>query len=145
MAFQFLNSGAEDRAFERVPKTTAAVTAKGDVMEWAAGATGCTRADSGTTLIEAHSIAMEVQAAADTDVLVLRLKHGDKFLAELANNSAAADNGDAMVLTDYDTLNNTGTNSAAITAFFRQMRPYGAAADNKAVVEFIGGVNQVTA
>lgn len=145
MAFELVNSGANDVAFERIQKTTAAVTAPGDLLEHAAGVAGSTRADSGTTTLELHAVAQETTAAADTSVLVLPLRPGMKFIADLANNSDAAHNGDLMTLTDHDTLNNSGTNVTNTTGVFRQVAPFGAAADKKAVVEVVAALEVVTA
>jgi len=60
------------------------------------------------------------------------------YIAETANNSAATDNGDSMVLTDTNTVNNTHTTSAAQVAVVTQLVPVGALANKEILCKFIG-------
>jgi hypothetical protein len=62
---------------------------------------------------------------------------------ESANNSNANHNGDSMVLTDKNTVNNSGTNSTAEEAVVIQLKPVGAAASKRILVRFFDstGVN----
>ena len=113
----------------------------GDLLELqAAGATEswilCT---SSTEFWSPKAVAMEAAASTATSVLAIRVNEAQEWEVDLANASNTAHNNQLMVLTDENTVNNTGTDSTANAAIFRQRSSVGATADNKAVGNFAVG------
>lgn len=127
--FQLLS----DRGTENsIPLPISSLTlAKGDMLQLDVGATTWAVGDSGTQHWQLKAICMEPAASTATSVLALLVVPGQVWEVESANNSAAADNGDRMVLTDKNTVNNTGTDSTAQEACFVQLSTLGAAADKR--------------
>jgi hypothetical protein len=108
----------------------------GDLLEMDVGATAATEADSSTLCYQRKGVCMEDATTSDTTVKVMVVDSEQEWEVESANNSSSSDNGDAMVLTDKNTVNNTGTNSTAKEAVVIQIKPVGAAADAKIRVKF---------
>lgn len=117
---------------EPVAISSLAVT-EGDLLTLTAGSTTWTAATSSSIHGQLKAVATETVTSSATSVKVRHVIPGQFWVAELANNSAAADNGDRMVLTDANTVNNTGTDSTAKEAFFIQFAPVGAAAEKRAL------------
>ena len=91
---------------EQIEVTVASVTAvDGDLLELDVGATAWTVADASTEHWQKKLLLTAPVASADTLAKGILLKSGDLVIAETANNSAAADNGDRMLLTDQNTVN----------------------------------------
>lgn len=125
---------------EQIEVTVSSVTAaEGDLLELDVGATAWTVADSSTEHWQKKLLLTAPVASTDTLAKGLLLRSNDMVIAETVNNSAAADNGDRMVLTDQNTVNNTGTDNTGQTAVFIQHRPVGAAADKRVLGWFIEG------
>ena len=116
-------------------KESATVMTKGVILAQTAGY--AVFADSGTVKADLLGICNQTIAAADAllQVEVIKLSDEDTFILQVANNSDATHNGQAMVLTDEDTVNNTGTTSA--TGIVQQVEPYGAASDKLIVGRFL--------
>jgi hypothetical protein len=76
-------------------------------------------------------------AAADAllQVEVIRVSDEDTFIFSTNAASNVLHNGQAMVLTNSTTVNNTGTTSA--TGIVQQVEPYGASSDNLIIGRFI--------
>ena len=89
---------------------------------------------AGTPTAKVYFLANETQAAnANTTVNCDVVSREDIFVADLANNSNAAHNGQRMAIaTGALTLTNSGTDAAA--GQFEQIAPVGVAADKKALV-----------
>jgi len=150
MAFKIVGSSGVviDTAGFAFPKHTATAFAVGDVVTNSVTNNGLIRATSthdnnGATPL--FGIAINAPVAATTEAIVVQLVDGMILEADLANNSSTAHNMQRMTLTDHDTLNNAGTDSAADTAIFTQIRPIGDASDKKALVVVKGVAGQVTA
>jgi hypothetical protein len=111
---------------------------KGDLVERLAGATVWTACTSASTHFTRKAILMESCTAASS-VLAYMLNGLETVRAESVNNAAAADNGDLMVLTDTNTVNNTGTNSTAETACFVQEGYSGATTDKRLIGRVLVG------
>jgi len=87
---------------------------------------------------------MEAVTTASTLVKVQVVDTTQEWEVEAANSSSASHNGDAMVLTDQNTINNSGTNSTAKEAIVVQIKPVGAAADKRIRVKFTSTVSGLT-
>lgn len=129
---------AVDQGMEEVPISSLTL-AVGDMLELAVGATTWTAATSSSLHYTKKFIVRKAATSSDTVAKGFVVKDGMIFIADTANNSAAADNGDRMVLTDSNTVNNTGTDSAAKEAVVIQIAPVGAAADKKILCRVVAG------
>lgn len=116
-------------------KEAATVTTLGSILAMTGGY--AVLADSGTVVADLLGVCNETIAAADslTRVSYIVPSDEDTYVFSVANNSNATHNGQAMVLTDETTVNNTGTTSA--TGIVQQVEPYGAAADKLIIGRFI--------
>lgn len=98
--------------FIECPTSSLAVT-MGDLLERAVGATTW----SATTATSGHftqkAVAIETIAATASVVKCILVHPWQSWAAEVTNTVAAADNGDSMVLTDVNTVNNTHTNATS--------------------------------
>jgi len=112
--------------------------AKNDLLELVSGATNWTLCTSTSNHFTKKAIALQAASTAATEVECVMVTLHDVYEAETANNSAAADNGDMMVLTDANTVNNTGTNSTAQVGVVVQLAPVGAAAEKRILCQFVG-------
>lgn len=112
---------------------------KGDLLALAVGATTWTKASSATEHWQKKVIADQDYTTGDTEINVIVVVPGMRVEAEGANNSNAAHNGDRMVLTDENTVNNSGTDSTAEGAVFIQDGIIGAAADKRITGEIVFG------
>jgi len=115
----------------------------GDLIELDVGATAWTVGDSATEHWQRKGVCMEAATSSDTKVKVLLVSPDQEWEVESANSSSADDNGDRMVLTDKNTVNNSGTDSTAEEAVVIQIAPVGSATDNKILVRFFDstGIN----
>ena len=105
---------------------------KGDLLALGAGATTWSLGAATTEHWQLKAVALADAITADTEVLAILVSSvAQEWEAESANNSNAAHNGDRMLLTDEDTVNNTGTDSTAEEACFIQTGVIGAAADKR--------------
>jgi len=116
-------------------KESATVTTLGNIMAMTAGY--AVNADSGTVKADLLGVCNQTIAAADaeTRVDIIVPSDEDTYIFDVTNNSNATHNGQAMVLTNATTVNNTGTTSA--TGIVQQVEPYGAAADKKIIGRFL--------
>lgn len=103
----------------------------GDMLELDVGATTWTEAAATTEHWQLKAVCTESTTTADTVVKARMVASGQLWEAESANNSAAADNGDRMLLTDKNTVNNTGTDNTSEEACFIQLGTLGVAADKR--------------
>lgn len=116
-------------------KEAATVTTLGNIMAMTAGY--AVDADNGTVAADLLGVCNETIAAADakTRVSYIKPSDDDTFIFSVTNNSDATHNGQAMVLTNATTVNNTGTTSG--TGIVQQVEPYGAAGDKLIIGKFI--------
>ena len=77
-----------------------------------------TSSTSGDTLV---GVAMETVASSATELLVAVIEPSQVWECEVANTINAAHNYQKMVLTDANTVNNTGTDSVADGAIVMQL------------------------
>jgi len=94
-------------------------------------------ADSGTVVADLLGVCNQTITAAEalTQVSVIRPSDEDTFIFDVTNASDATHNGQAMVLTDEVTVNNTGTTSG--TGIVQQVEPYGDSGDKKIIGRFL--------
>lgn len=137
-----LLSQSSIEAAEEVTISSNAVTI-GDLMELDVGAVAWTDADASTEHWQLKGVAIETVTTAATVIKLQMVTPGQIWVAETANNSAAVDNGDRMLLSDANTVNNTGTDNTSEEACFIQLRPIGAAAEKRVagIIVFGTGVN----
>lgn len=101
----------------------------GDLIELDVGAVAWTVADSSTEHWQLKAIVQQAATTAATEALAALVVPGMLVEAEVANSSSANHNGDRMLLTDQNTVNNSGTDSTAEEACFIQLGVIGAATD----------------
>ena len=116
-------------------KATGTVVTLGSILAITAGL--AVLADSGTVAADLLGVCNESIVAADEKLRVLYIVPSDEdtYIFDVSNNSDKTHNGQAMVLADELTVNNTGTTSA--TGIVEQVEPYGAASDNQIIGKFL--------
>lgn len=117
-------------------KSTAQAIVKGDILVRTTGGLvipATNAAVAGDILGVATEGVTALQALAS--VSALKRIQGHLYLADVTNNSDVADNNQRMILTDSQTVNNTGTDDAAGVVV--QVGVVGAAADKKILVELV--------
>jgi hypothetical protein len=130
-----------DLPCEELP-CTSLTAAIGDLIELIPGEATTWSACAASSLnYSRKAIVMEVATAASS-VLAMPLTGQELVAAESANDSAVADNGNLMVLTDTNTVNNTHTTSAAQEACFLQTGTLGATTD-KVILGYVMVGNSV--
>ena len=77
-----------------------------------------------------------VATAADSTLRMRLINPSQIWEVQSANNSNVTHNGQRMILTDENTVNNTGTDSASDTALVIQFGTAGAASDKRISVRF---------
>ena len=93
------------------------------MIELDVGATTWTVGDASTQHWQKKAVCLEAATSSDTIVNAIDVLPGQLWLMDVAATAAAAHNGDRMVLTDQNTVNNTGTDSTAQTAVVIQRYP----------------------
>lgn len=128
--FKLLKSSQEpDVIFVNVNATSVAV---GDLLFNSIGSTAWSKAPSASiNVFHLKCVAGQANTAGTdkADLNCTLVQPGQIWEAETANNSAVAHNGDRMVLTDENMIDNTGTDATGVTAVFLQLYTLGAAAD----------------
>jgi hypothetical protein len=123
------------RELKETNKEAATVVAKGEILAMTGGY--AVPADSGTVAADLLGICNESIAATDAKTRVTYIVPSDEdtFIFPVTNDSDATHNGQAMVLTDSQEVNNTGTTSG--TGIVQQVEPYGATGDKLIIGKFI--------
>lgn len=135
--FHLLGTVSVEEA-ELVPISSISGSA-GDLLELDIGAVAWTKADASTEHWQKKFVTLEAYTTADTFVKGIHVVPGQRWVAQVVNNSAAADNGDRMLLTDENTVNNTGTDNTSEEAVFIQISPIGAATEKLVLGEIVYG------
>jgi len=118
MAF-IVRKGADPRNYKKVTISSITVTF-GELLENVGGATTWTEPTATSNHFTRKAIAQEATSTSETSVLVYELDGTEDVEALATNTANAAHNGDLMVLTDSNTVNNTGTTSSTEYACFVQ-------------------------
>ena len=104
----------------------------GDLFQLAIGATTWTACTSATVHYTRKVIAYQAATSSASEFLGYEVRGNEVVEAECGSTTAAAaDNGDRMVLTDKNTVNNSHTDSTAKEAVFVQ---YGVGSDTTHIV-----------
>lgn len=109
--------------------------AVGDAVMLSASAATVIPATASTTPSKLIGVAVEAKTASDTSLLVALITPRQLWQADSTNAANTAHNLQRMVLTDKGTVNNTGTDSTASGAIFRQE---GIAGTTRIVGRFLG-------
>lgn len=127
-----------DVQFERVRIASQAYTIGDAVMlDRTSDSVDVVPATSSTTTKEIYAIAMETVASTATSLLVAIIEPSQVWECESANNTSANHIGQRAVLTDANTVNNTGTDSATDEAVCLITGFVGAVADKRILVKFL--------
>lgn len=94
-------------------------------------------ATSATVTTNIYGVAMETVTSSATSLLIAIIEPSQVWLVESANASNASHTGERMILTDANTVNNTGTDSATDEAICLQVGTVGATSDNRILVKFL--------
>lgn len=137
MAFDLVKDPSDIQA-EFFPISSITVVV-GDMLVLEVGATSYTLATSTSEHWQRQIIAIEAATTSETEIKAVLVTPYQLWDVELGANSSASHDGDRMVLTDANTVNNTGSDSVAQTAMFIQKTPKGVAADQRALGYFTGG------
>lgn len=135
--FKVLCDGV-DKGAKKVPVSSIAV-AVNDLLELLVGAVSWTAVTSSSNYFSRKAIALEACTSSATEILVIELDGCEDVEAESANNSDALHNGDRMLATDTNTVNNTGTDNTSQNVVFIQDKVVGAAADKRIVGRVLVG------
>lgn len=112
-------------------------SAVGDCLELVEGSTTWAKVTSSSNGRTMKGVVQAATTSASVAKVIL-VTPWQIWVAESANNSAAADRGDLMVFTDENTINNTGTTATGATVVFQQIGESGVAADKRLVGRFTG-------
>lgn len=134
MAFKLIKSPYPSDPMIELPISSLTL-ASGDMLELDAGAANWTVADSSTQHWQKKALVQQAATSSATVVKAIELLPGMKFATEVANAVNTAHNGDRMVLTDQNTVNNTGSDNTGQTAVFVQEGSDG----TNAIGEFVYG------
>ena len=138
MAFRLVKDPT-DTAAEYLPLSSQTVSV-GEVLELDVGATTWTTGDASTEHWQLKAVAIEAATSSDTEVKAIMVYPSQVWEADLANNSAAAHDGDRMLLAAGGlTVNNTGTDNTSEEACVVQVAAVGVVGDATALVRFFSG------
>ena len=118
--------------------TTTLTAAKGDLVERLAAGLYWTACTATSPHFSPKAILMEAAVAASS-VLAYRLTGNETVRAECANTANTGHNGDIMVLTDTNTVNNTGTTATTEYAAFVQEGVSGATSEKRLIGRILVG------
>lgn len=102
-----------------------------DLLELLAGAVSWTAVTSSSNYFSRKAIALAGSTTADTELLCFELSGREDVEAESANNSDVLLNGDRMLATDTNTVNNAGADNTSQNVIFLQRGTLGAVADKR--------------
>lgn len=118
--------------------------AVGDCIELDAGAANWTVGDASSQHWQRKAVCIEAATSSATVVLAIPVNpHTQTYEVESANNSNSDHNGDRMLLTDKNTVNNTGADNTSQEACVTQVVPIGAVADKRILVKFSGSCDGI--
>ena len=119
-----------DKGAKSLPVVSIAV-AVGDLLELLVGAVSWTAVTASSNFFSRKAVALAACTSSATEVLCFECDGTETFEVESANNSDVLHNGDRMIATDVNTVNNTGTDNTSQNAVFIQDGVIGAAADKR--------------
>lgn len=141
MAFKLIKD-ANDTVLEKVRIASQAYTIGDAVMlDRTSDGIDVVPATSSTTTTNIYGVAMETVASSATELLIAVITPGQVWEVEAANNSVVNNKMQRMLLTDANTVNNTGTDNTTDEAVFMQTGVVGALADKKLVGKILKVAN----
>ena len=112
--------------------------AVGDLLEMDAGATAATVADANTEYWQRMGVVRDATVSGiDTLVNVKLVNPRQIWEVQAANSTTTDDNGDRMILTDLNTVNNSSSDVTDNNALVVQTGIVGAATDYRILVRFM--------
>jgi len=128
--FHLLTSAIVENDLE-LPISSNAVT-QGDMLHLAVGSVTWADASASTEHWQLKAVATETVTTAETVVKATLVSSvGQIWACETVNDAAAADNGDRMILTDANTVNNTGSDDTSEEGVVIQLTPMGTLTDKR--------------
>jgi len=127
----------DDAQYAKLPLNTL-TAAIGDLLELTTGATTWAKCTSSSNHFTPKAI-LEETATAATSASCYLLTGNENVRAESSGDAVVAHYGDLMLLTDENTVNNSGTNSTAQQACFRQTGVAGALTDKRIIGRVLVG------
>ena len=123
------------RQLRETDKEAATVMTLGNIIAMTGGY--AVDADNGTVVADLLGVCNDTISAADAETRVTYIVPSDEdtFLFNTANNSVATDNGQAMILSNATTVNNT--HATDTDGIVQQVEPYGDASDKLIIGRFI--------
>lgn len=137
MAFRLLKDPMDTEAEFHDVSSLAVVV--GDLLVQAVGATTWTAASSTSNHFLPKMVATETVTSSATEVKGILVNLYQLWDADYNAASSDSHDGDRMILTDENTVNNTGSDSNSQAAVWRQKKRIGPTADNRASGYFLGG------
>ena len=107
------------------------------MLDRTSDATDVVPATSSSTTINIYGVALETVASSATSLLIQVVDDIQQWVVESANNSNVNHRFQRMLLTDANTVNNTGTDNTTKEAVFMQTGVQGAAASAKIIGKFL--------
>lgn len=131
-------SNPNDTPTETVRVASQAYTI-GDVvmLDRTSDATDVVPGTSSSTTINIYGVALETVTSSATSLLIQVIDDIQQWVVESANNSNVNHRFQRMLLTDANTVNNTGTDNTTKEAVFMQTGVQGAAASAKIIGKFL--------
>lgn len=121
VGFKILSTPSET-ALKKFPISSQTVLV-GDLFERVAGATTWTACTATSNHFTRKAIALEAASTSATEFLGYEVTGDEEVEVQVTNTASASHNGDLMVLTDKNTVNNTGTTATTEYVCFIQDRP----------------------
>lgn len=109
----------------------------GDAVDFDRANAKVIKSTSSSTPEALAGVVVAGSTTSDTQVLIQRIIDEDEYTVDTANNSNLSHNYQRMLLTDENTVNNTGTDDTTDAAVFMQINPVGAASDKKILGRFV--------
>lgn len=146
MPFELLKAGPTDGALFFYPVTSTLTAAVGDCLAADRTNNDVQLATAASTVLTIECIGQEAVTASSAGINAIPIigNASQMWLAETANNTNNNQLLERCVLTDENTVNNTGTDVAGTTGVWQNMQIFGAVTDNRMIGHFITA-KQVTA
>lgn len=119
VGFKVLSTPTETIELRKYPISSQTVLV-GDLFEQTAGTATWAACTLSSTHFTRKVIAYEAATSADTFFLGYEVRGNERIEAQATETPSASDNGDLMVLTDKNTVNNTHTTSTTEKPVFIQ-------------------------
>lgn len=126
-----LIGGFPDNYTVEATVTAGTAIAVGDILDMSGNV--LQRATSSSTIHTIFGVAAETITTTATTIKVIPFIDGQLWEVEAANNTATTQVYEGMVLTDHDTVNNSGTTATGATAVFTMVGYAGAVSEKRLI------------